>query len=942
MNKIGRVVLCACLIAWASAAGADVQKPAPVVLSIPQLIEDLGHPLYSVRENASRELWKRGKQAQAALAAAVRSQDAEVARRAKEILDKFEWGIYPDTSQEVLKLLKELRSNDLNQQRSAVRGLLKHGRAGWDVLRAVLSRSIPVDVSKEFAREDGSSTWRSLTEFVASQVRREALTRLVENKHDEADELLAFNTLGISSKGLADYAVYQYLRGTLPQAVAHVESQRKNGGPTGETAKFALVYLYRAQGEWKKARIMAADLPQVPNQPSMIEMLLEEEGAWAELAKRNPGRQANLPDGLRLTLFRLAGKTEEFEETAAEVAKSVDALTPLEDVNAAVYGLLLNQRAEDATKLLLERRTSLGLLSELLMAQMRYKEALELAANKKDVKDRELVEFNLRQARLLFLLGRRSDAIQLFGQVADTLRKNPENGQNNSGFEVRSLLRAEMRLGLRDVAFEHAATFLTADSRRFRDSFIGGESPFEILFDTDATAAEALFWAMRDQGNPQWGGPALKLVRELFRGTAPKDKVEAVVKLLQNEEELLRSQRGDVADGTSGTILVVMPKEQKVAYQMALAMVLRASKRWDEAEKAYSEAAALTAPSSNGPESRYSGARSWVYGTSDEFRPWMELGDFLMDRGRPAAAAKQFEAGWKQFPDQPVLLYLCGRALLKAGNEAEGRRRIELSHWVSLGNERIRGRFLEELIRRGAVKTAKRETELLLHACWSRDGYFGNVMNQAARASVLSKDFATAERCVQRSLMVILKMPGVHFIEPSSYLSVPQNMQAYRARALLAEGKVEEGMEQARAFLAIQPGHADFLIGMVMDLDAAGHRKEADELFGMGWKTITKMLADYPESTSARNASAWLAANCRRELDSALKYAEEAVKSDPKSVAYRETLAEVHFRRGDRTNALAIMKVLAEESPRSRLFRRQLDRYRTGDTASSIPETEPE
>jgi tetratricopeptide (TPR) repeat protein len=274
-----------------------------------------------------------------------------------------------------------------------------------------------------------------------------------------------------------------------------------------------------------------------------------------------------------------------------------------------------------------------------------------------------------------------------------------------------------------------------------------------------------------------------------------------------------------------------------------------------------------------------------------------------------------------------------------AGDAKEGARRMELSHWVSLGQERVRGRFIDELVRRGEGKAARRETELVLRACWCRDHYFGNVMNQAARASELVKDFATAERACQRSLLVMLKTQGMYYVETSAYMNVPHSILIYRARARLDAGKPDEAVKLAREALAVTPGHIDLVSGMVPKLEKLGKKAEADELFGVAWKAYQKVLADFPDSPAARNALAALSANCRRDLDKGLAYAREAVKAEPASVPFRETLAEVHFRRGERDKAAEIMTKLLEDDPRSALYKRQLTRYRTGPLDSPKPDT---
>src|SRR2546423_1460347 len=74
---------------------------APTKEQIARWIQQLGDNQFDAREEASRKLWEAGQAAEAALQAAAKSDDAEVKRRAEELLEKFRWGIYPDTPKEV-------------------------------------------------------------------------------------------------------------------------------------------------------------------------------------------------------------------------------------------------------------------------------------------------------------------------------------------------------------------------------------------------------------------------------------------------------------------------------------------------------------------------------------------------------------------------------------------------------------------------------------------------------------------------------------------------------------------------------------------------------------------------------------------------------------------------------------------------------------------------
>lgn len=909
---------------WVPAALAVVLLALPTFADPPKkptvddLIADLGHPAFGTREKAQRELWKRGDAAIPALERAAKGDDPEVVQRARELLSKFEWGIRPDTPPAVLKLIRQYQAGDpLNPSRTAevrreaVGKLLAEGRPGASAVRAILNKDLTADTRDKLVAD------------VLVHVRKKVPLLLMANKRDEADELVSLLLAGTTHDGSADLAAYHVLRGNLPDAITRAEAAFAAGRKT-DAQRLALVYLYRAAGNYAKARALSESLPADAERPSFKEILLEEEGNWAALADLGPQRELNHPDAVKLTLLRLAGRDQGFEKHAKRVRADADELSDQEDVLSSAAALFANHRSAEATDLLLEKKKPLALLSEVLISRMRYKEALDLIGNgakeKETIAPNERLNFNLRRARVLMLTGYRDDAIQVFEQVANGLR----GGRDEQGFTVaaRALIRTELRVGLRDLACEHAARFVP-DNPEGR--FVGnqGESPFELIFPNDAQAAESLYAALRAARIPgDAGGATMIRARELLTGQSAKAAVDDAVRALKDSIS---------AFGVDARL----PKARRY---LALAQVCRAANRHDAADEAYNAAAELTEHATDASEA--SGTRSWVYGAPDPARVWIEWGEALHARGRHRDAATVLETGWKLFPNQPLPLFLSGRALIAAGDEAEGKRRIELSHWVTLGNEKLRGRFLDELNTRGATTAIKREIQLVTKACWSHDHFFGNVMNQCARGAALVGDFATAEVCAQRSLLVVLRTPNVYFVDVAAYLTVPHELLVYRARVLLNDGKVEEAMERAKAVLAITPSHFDMVVGMVPQLDRLNRKKEADELLALALAAHEKTLKDYPDSAAARHSLAALAGRCNRDLDAGLKYAREALKADSANPAHREALAELLFRKGDRQEALKLMEKLAAEFPRSALYARQLLRYRTAPFDSAWPLTE--
>ena len=92
-------------------AGLPGQAP-PSQDDIDRAVRQLGDDDFQVREQATRFLWSAGKAAEPALRGALKSGDPEVARRARTLLDRFQWGIYPDTPPEIVALVDRYRTGD--------------------------------------------------------------------------------------------------------------------------------------------------------------------------------------------------------------------------------------------------------------------------------------------------------------------------------------------------------------------------------------------------------------------------------------------------------------------------------------------------------------------------------------------------------------------------------------------------------------------------------------------------------------------------------------------------------------------------------------------------------------------------------------------------------------------------------------------------------------
>ena len=134
--------LCLWNLIGAGPAAADIAATRPAEDAaalkerIARAVKDLGADSWRVREEASRRLWEIGRPAQTALEQAADSDDPEVRARARRILEKFKYGIYPDTPDEVVELIQKYRRATPGTHLAIVRYLLQKGAPGC---RAVLA-----------------------------------------------------------------------------------------------------------------------------------------------------------------------------------------------------------------------------------------------------------------------------------------------------------------------------------------------------------------------------------------------------------------------------------------------------------------------------------------------------------------------------------------------------------------------------------------------------------------------------------------------------------------------------------------------------------------------------------------------------------------------------------------------------------------------------------
>jgi tetratricopeptide (TPR) repeat protein len=910
-------VLAASLLAPLSPS-ADPKQPSKTP---DDLVRELSDPNFRTREAATRDLWLMGEKARSALEKAVNEGSPEAADRAEGVLAKFDWGITPDTPKDVLTQIQAFRDGNTAQREAAVLKLAHGGPAAHHALRLLLGKEVP-----DPPQAPPGTARRQLFTAVGKTIAARVPGLLFDDKTAEAEGLLELNLLGPSEDHLRDYVLFKAARGQSTQAVDKLIALRKQS-PDGRGAAVALVYALRAAGEGEKARILLKELTQAdPQLDERYDNLLVDLGRWEELAER-PAKNPNSAEGLKAFRLQHAGKRAEADAMLKDLLASDTGSTRGFSVEAGAVGLFVNGRTADGLARLKAAESAPHIAADIHTARLEYAAAMDLikaglADDNGTVQDGEEGRtrktlhtlYKLKRARLLAQLGERDSAAQLLTALEDVADRSDRGVQTE-------LVRTALRSGFPDVA----AGFLGRMQASW-DEFGGGTSttvydPFEVVFDADADAAR-WWWRVVRHADPK-ADPAdqMRTVRDLLTG---KLKAEAVAGWFTAAEEYTaKSERADFQTPVSA---------DPVRHALALAAAHRANGNTKQA------VAVLEAFADRGEHKRTESSRAWVFGLDETFRVWVDLGDWLGELGRHADAAKRLEQGWRLHPNNAVLLYLSGKALVAAGDAKEGQRRIDLAHVMPLGNPHLRGRFLEELVARGEKADMRVEVARIGECAWGVDSNSsGNVWNQVGRAGVVLRDFAAAAAAQRKSMHFVLKTAGIVYVEGFAYANVPALVRGMDARHLLADGKVTEAVAAGEEAMAIVPTHADTLHGLVTMLDKRGETAAADKLFAAAWGRYTAAIQGHPKSAWLKYQAAWLAVGCRREKEAALKYAAEAVADDPDHKGYREALAEAHFRTGDRDKATAAMAKLSDDDRRSWHFKRQLERYKTAAFDAPLP-----
>ena len=138
---------------------------------------------------------------------------------------------------------------------------------------------------------------------------------------------------------------------------------------------------------------------------------------------------------------------------------------------------------------------------------------------------------------------------------------------------------------------------------------------------------------------------------------------------------------------------------------------------------------------------------------------------------------------------------------------------------------------------------------------------------------------------------------------------------------------MKDALTLAQQFEKIDPMAGDELFDLIDEFVRSGHRAEADALRTQAEHFFRDLLKEYPDSANLENDLAWLLGHTGGSLDEALALARRATTLDPNSAGIADTLADVYFRRGEVSLAIAAMQRCIALEPNEQRHRDRLEAF---------------
>jgi tetratricopeptide (TPR) repeat protein len=956
-------------MAWSVVALACLtygQATPPASLSAAEfaaLVTQLASPVYAEREAATQRLWAAAGSTQVELANVVKtSTDPEVRYRAAIILERFRRGIYADTPPASVPAI-EMFNRDRRLRTEALRRLRDAG--DWLTIGRLLDS--PLVQGQQDLVDDISSE----------------LPGLIDNRLKNGDLPTAERLLGLAAlrnpQAQRRLALMRVAAGTH---AARMEQLTNLPEPSAPELR-ELATLYETAGNFVSARKLAQQL----GDGAWERRLAESAGDWtlaAKLASEKLGNQQQESTAVVAALWRLAGNEPAYRASVEQILRDGG-----ESATAWKAAKALFMLGETDPALALVKDHSPQLVFHILIAQQDYESAFGLVNTPRDATfDRAWLQLLPQGSNASF--SNLTKQIRLASSIGEALHGL---GEEESAHRIGDLLLEVMHEQLAAAYTVQAAlpapqplrppprAARDADPFGYRghlvDPIVGddpfGEDPFppdpaspfaEPLPPPRARPAPA---ARRENVSPELHNQ-MRLVLHMLRKTGRADEALRQAAWLIDRDwepvDLLRMSLGEFpANIHLAELWAAAERTTDASTYQRVTSVARwltpgaQGELWRAMLEAEEErgllkleaAAMLAADLPSAPLSTRSAAElCFLHGDEREGIRLLESDPHPSNawraakihflRGRFDRAAAISERLATHSTDSGVFHYFQGLLQQRHGEAAAGRQSCAVGLVLVSQSDSASDELINMLVAIGLPDEACEVASQLERAA----GGFKLHHHLPACNLLASSQPLASVRNLEAIRRALLGSENVVVTDDTEYVTFAYTAARVRARGLLAVGRVEEAQREIVAMRRILPREMRGLEQFIPALVRAEQTEVADQWFASILAAQQKIVATWPRAAEHHNVIAWTCARCQRELDAALRHALTAVELRPENAGYADTLAEVHFARGEVEKAVAAAQRAVQLAPRDQRLAKRLQEFEAAQRGEKHQRTFPE
>lgn len=883
------------------------------------IVRELTSDDFNVREAAQFKLWQAGKKAEKLLTDFIdgsgdKEESAEARMRMRRVLAEFSYGIYPDTKEEIVALIRQFRSGDLDERQIAISQLTEN--ADFDLIFKLLGT-----VTDRDQRE-------ALSRVVARHTEEVVRKKIMEGDYDGAEKILLLSA--VVPDAMQNFAVFCQLRGRSEAAAAQLDSSK-----LPEKVQIEIRHwLARVNGNFPEALKLAEELKD--------EVLIREtkvlQGDMAAycLGAVDFNVRSIRPLTYKAALARHKGDTSGFSACIEDILKY---LTEFPNEAESVYdALIANGRADEALEVV---RKDLPLIAfNHLIRQERHAEALAVLgidhvlppydtwldkmcgkiSASTDAAEAYTLFFEVYTvARFLTIHGLKKEAEVIMSRTADSL--------GDKRLDLSSQLCSQLRaLGMNELLFAHADKIWEL-SEKSPNASIDFEDIVADIFRGYNEAAMQWSTRLAAESPDKDGNKGTALLRKVASILMPEDgKLSAEgEKILAETEKWLKENPQKPAQNQAAAQPQVPARQQlqlnnfqrqmragrdpfgrdpkERDWHRTLGETYAALERYDDAQRHYSQCQDADI---NGSTHLYAA-------------------DYFAMQKKWKEASENYQKAWEEDETSELHLYLSGWALYREGGDskAKGEEIMLKARLLMLADVSRNSEIGNMLWEQGDADLAEPFSRLILNIADPNDA---ECVQQASYLSLHQRYSDQEKEAAHLQERVLLfqatRKSSATILVSRAWLDVLE------ARAALRAGNKDAAMDSIRQALKLTPGDSSALEEFHPMLIERGMQPEADALFDLAYP-VSKATAElFPKYDQANNNHAWLLARCKRNLDEALKHAKIALEIDPKSAATTDTLAEVYFAKGEFAKAVETSDKALELLPTDNQLRNQNQRFR--------------